>query len=133
MHIIGYAASIMNKLSEWDLKGSILMIDIAKAFATVPHHVLLTACEFIGAPLCWIQAIGVDITRNVTQLNFQGERIGNVHVQRGILEGSPTPPILYAIFSHFAPTDDEDLRSPKRLATSGAAIRGSPAPSMPDS
>ena len=96
-----YAATIMNKMAEWGLNGFLVKVDIAKAFATVPHHAIISACDSFGVPLAWCQVVEQEVVDNKIVLSYLGQELGTVALYRGILEGSPFSPLLFAIFSNY--------------------------------
>ena len=101
LHIISYCALIMSKLTEWGLNGYLLKGDISKAFATVSHDELISACEFHGVPVGWCQVVSSEIRGNMLLIKFHGQTLGIVSMHRGLVEGAPCNPLLFGIWASF--------------------------------
>ncbi|KAH6935105.1 hypothetical protein HPB50_003421 [Hyalomma asiaticum] len=75
------------------------LLDVAKAYDSVPHGHLLSRMEGLSMPPVWIEMLHRLYTGNIVEANFGGTRTRPVTVQRGLKQGCPLSPLLYMLYT----------------------------------
>ncbi|TQS35556.1 hypothetical protein Golomagni_04023 [Golovinomyces magnicellulatus] len=97
---------------------SLLLLDIASAFDSVDHQVLLLVLKRLGFPTLALSLIQSFLSNRTTRLRFDGESTPEINIMTGVPQGSPLSPIL---FSHLIGTLYFALASVPGLITIGYA------------
>ena len=98
---IARASVAIAKAKEWNIPMCIASLDTSRAFATINHQYLLTACHRLGVRDTWICLISRELTLQNIDLIYDGVSLGRIHLERGVVEGIPISSLLLAIYSTY--------------------------------
>lgn len=73
-------------------------LDIAKAYDSVPHDVLILYLEELGLPHQWLTLIRWLYSGNTVKTELNGAKSEEVTVTRGLRQGCPLSPLLYILY-----------------------------------
>lgn len=74
-------------------------LDVAKAYDSVPHNLLLSRMDDLGMPPVWIDLLRRLYTGNTVETRFGETRARPVEVKRGLKQGCPLSPLLYMLYT----------------------------------
>ncbi|KAH7941361.1 hypothetical protein HPB49_012701 [Dermacentor silvarum] len=74
-------------------------LDVAKAYDSVPHNLLLSRMDDLGMPPVWIDLLRRLYTGNTIETRFGETRARPVEVKRGLKQGCPLSPLLYMLYT----------------------------------
>ena len=86
------------KCTEWGIRLCLGFVDISRAFASINHAFLLQACQRIGMKPAWLKLITHELQNTSIDLFVNRTFVGNILLERGLVEGIPTSSLLLAIF-----------------------------------
>ena len=113
------ATTLARKTWEYRISMAMPTVDLTRAFATVPHSLVIKGLQRLEVPDDLIHIIGWIIRSAEIEVNMSTRATFRIRLQRGLVEGSPLSMILLAVasFMLYTHTPNERPHLP-RLALS---------------
>lgn len=75
-----------------------VLLDVHRAYDSVSHPLLADALHSAGVPAPLLAAVMMCVSRASTCVRLGGQDSGQFHLRRGVPQGSPLSPALFAVF-----------------------------------